>query len=178
MTVFTELVIRNVTSKDAELLTELGARTFAETFAADNTAANMTAYLAAAFNVKQQERELSDPDRFFKIAEIDDVPVGYALLRAGNGPAAITGEKPVELVRLYASQSVIGTGVGAALMKACLDESVSRGFDTIWLGVWEHNQRAQAFYRKWQFVEVGTHFFLLGDDEQRDLLMQKSLVSS
>ena len=58
-------------------------------------------------------------------------------------------------------------------MKACLYEAEKRSCDTIWLGVWEHNPRARAFYRKWGFVEVGTQLFQLGDDLQNDLLMQR-----
>jgi len=170
-----ELSIRNATIKDAKLLAELGARTFWETFAADNTAEDMKAYLAESFHPDQQAAELSDHNTYFKIAEEEGVAVGYAMLRAGEAEESISGEKPIELVRLYVSKNCIGSGVGAALMRECLRESAARGHETLWLGVWEHNHRTQAFYRKWDFVEAGTHIFNLGDDPQRDLLMSRSL---
>ena len=169
------LIIRHATIADAELLTELGARTFIETFAADNSEENMSAYLSIAFTAKEQTSELSDPRRSVFIAELEGVAVGYAMLMSGDAPPDVKGEKPIELVRLYVSKDCIGRGVGAALMHACLGKAASQGFQTIWLGVWENNLRAQAFYRKWEFVEVGTHVFKLGDDPQRDLLMQRSL---
>jgi ribosomal protein S18 acetylase RimI-like enzyme len=169
------LVIRHATIADAELLTELGARTFVETFGADNSEDNMAAYLPMAFNPGQQSSELSDPGKCTFISEIEDVAVGYAMLMSGDAPPEVIGEKPIELVRLYVSKDCIGSGVGAALMQACLDEAASQDYQTIWLGVWENNLRAQAFYRKWEFVEVGTHVFQLGDDPQRDLLMQRPL---
>jgi len=168
-------VIRRATVADASLISELGARTFTETFAPDNSPANMTAYLAASFNPRQQIAELSDPSAVFLIAEILGSANGYAMLRAGPVPEAITGENPIELVRLYVSQDAIGTGVGAALIMDCLSESRRLGHKTIWLGVWERNHRAQVFYRKWGFAEVGTHVFELGEDRQTDLLMQRSL---
>jgi len=171
-----ELSIRNATITDAKLLAELGARTFCETFAADNTAEDMNAYLAESFHPDQQSAELSDQNAYFKIAEVDGVAVGYAMLRAGVAPESISGDNPIELVRLYVSKDSIGSGVGAALMRECLRESTFRGHKTIWLGVWEHNLRAQSFYRKWNFIEVGTHIFLLGEDAQRDLLMCRNLV--
>jgi ribosomal protein S18 acetylase RimI-like enzyme len=171
-----ELSIRNATITDAKLLAELGARTFWETFAAGNTAEDMNAYLAESFHPAQQSAELSDHNTYFKIAEVDGVAVGYAMLRAGVALESISGENPIELVRLYVSKDSIGSGVGAALMRECLRESTAGGHKTIWLGVWEHNVRAQAFYRKWNFVEVDTHIFQLGDDAQRDLLMCRSLV--
>jgi len=171
-----ELSIRNATITDAKLLAELGARTFWETFAADNTADDMNAYLAESFHPAQQAAELSDHNTYFKIAEADGTPVGYAMLRAGVAPESISGDKPIELVRLYVSKDSIGGGVGAALMQECLRESAARGHKTMWLGVWEHNLRAQSFYRKWNFIEVGTHIFQLGVDPQRDLLMCRSLA--
>ena len=60
-------------------------------------------------------------------------------------------------------------------MRACLDEAQSAGHETIWLGVWERNARAQAFYKKWDFRAVGEHMFQLGSDTQRDILMERAL---
>jgi len=170
-----KLVIRRGQADDAALLAELGARTFSETFAADNSAENMSAYLVEAFNPAQQEAELADPHASFHIAEADGVAVGYALLRSGTVPEAVHDAKPIELVRLYVSRESLGRGVGAALMQVCIDNARQTGYDTLWLGVWEHNVRAQSFYGKWNFVKVGTHVFQLGDDPQTDFLMQRSI---
>ena len=169
--------IRRCTIEDAELLADLAARTFTETFAADNTPENMRVYVESSFTVKKQATELSDPNSVIKIAELDGLAVGYSMLCAGNVPPNVTGEKPIELVRLYVTKESIGSGVGAALMKDCLLEAALRSYDTIWLGVWEHNQRAREFYRKWNFVDVGTHIFQLGDDAQTDFLMQRPTLS-
>jgi len=167
--------IRRGTLQDAELLAELGARTFSETFAGDNTPQNLAAYLASAFSPERQATELADLRCSYQIAEVDGRAVGYALLRSGRVPAGVNGDRPIELVRLYVSQESIGSGVGAALMWACIDEAQLRGHRTLWLGVWEHNLRAQEFYRKWNFQEVGTHVFQLGEDAQTDLLMQRKI---
>ncbi len=102
--------------------------------------------------------------------------MGYAMLRSGNALSDVTGNKPIELVRLYVSRESLGSGVGAALMEACIAEAKRRGYKTLWLGVWEHNRRALAFYRKWNFHEVGTHVFQLGNDPQTDILMQRSIT--
>jgi ribosomal protein S18 acetylase RimI-like enzyme len=188
------LIIRRGQADDAALLAELGARTFSQTFAPDNSAEDMAAYIASAFSPEQQAAELADPAATFLIAETvcqtgdiagessgetkgetDSVTLGYGMIRAGDVPREVTGEKPIELVRLYVSRESLGIGVGAALMQTCIDEASSRGYKTLWLGVWENNFRAQAFYRKWNFHEVGTHVFQLGDDPQTDILMQRSI---
>jgi diamine N-acetyltransferase len=170
-----KVTIRRGEAADAELLAKLGARTFSETFAADNTLDNMAAYLASAFSPEQQAAELADPHAMFLIAETEGVAVGYAMIRSGDVPPEVTGEKPIELVRLYVARESLGSGVGAALMQACIREAKQLGYETLWLGVWEHNDRAQAFYRKWNFHEVGTHVFQLGDDPQTDILMQRPI---
>jgi GNAT superfamily N-acetyltransferase len=171
----TDISIRQATSSDAQLLSELGASTFSETFAADNSTENMAAYLAVSFNPAHQAAELAAPGTIVKLAEIDGAAVGYSMLGTGETPAVVTGENPIELVRLYVANDFIGKGVGALLMKDCLQQAKNLGHETIWLGVWEHNHRAQAFYRKWGFFEVGTHIFQLGDDAQTDLLMKRTL---
>jgi diamine N-acetyltransferase len=170
-----QVTIRRGTLADAALLSELGERTFSETFAVDNTAEDLAAYVAESFNVAQQTVELKDPESTFLIAEVDGRAAGYAYLHVGKPEEGVEGTNPVELVRLYASREWLGRGVGEQLMRACVDEARQAGHDTLWLGVWEHNGRAQAFYRKWNFRTVGEHMFQLGSDMQRDLLMGRML---
>src|SRR5436305_13362996 len=169
------LAIRHAGPDDAGLLTELGARTFSETFAADNTPEDVASYLASSFNLAQQRAELADPASTFLIAEIGGVAAGYAKLHAGKPAEGIEGAKPVELVRLYVSREWLGRGVGGVLMRACVDEARQAGHETIWLGVWERNGRARAFYRKWDFRAVGEHVFQLGSDPQTDILMERAV---
>jgi ribosomal protein S18 acetylase RimI-like enzyme len=169
------VTVRNATDADAVLLAEVGARTFSDTFAADNSPEDMAAYLATAFGPALQAAELADPSATFLIAEADGEAAGYAKLQLGDAPACVTGGKPIELVRLYAERKYLGRGVGAALMQACLLAAKRSGARTLWLGVWEHNHRAQTFYRKWGFTEVGSHEFRLGADIQTDILMVKEL---
>jgi ribosomal protein S18 acetylase RimI-like enzyme len=174
----TSVHIRYATAADAALLAEVGARTFYDSFAADNTPENMAAYLAASFSPEKQASELSEPGTVFLIAEVEGTTAGYAKLRASPPLPGITGERPLELVRIYSLKEWIGHGIGPALMQACLQEAEKRGCDTLWLDVWEQNVRARAFYRKWGFVEVGTNSFQLGDDLQNDLLMQRPVIQN
>jgi GNAT superfamily N-acetyltransferase len=169
------VTVRSANREDAGLLAELGARTFAETFASDNSDEDMAAYIAASFNVSQQIADLADPASTFLIAEVGGLAVGYGKLHAGEPAKGVEGAKPVELVRLYVSREWLGRGVGEALMRACLDEARQAGHRTLWLGVWERNSRAHAFYRKWNFREVGEHMFQLGSDSQRDILMERAV---
>ena len=170
-----DVTIRRGTVEDAGLLSELAARTFSETFAADNTPEDLAEYVATSFNIARLTSELEDPASNFLIAEVDGSAAGYARLHDGEPEKCIEGANPVELVRLYVLREWLGRGVGEQLMRACLDAARRAGHETVWLGVWERNARAQAFYRKWNFRTVGEHVFPLGSDLQRDIVMERAL---
>ncbi|MFA9491557.1 MAG: GNAT family N-acetyltransferase, partial [Anaerolineales bacterium] len=83
--------------------------------------------------------------------------------------------KPIELVRIYVEEEVVGQGLGSALMKACLEEIKTNGLGTIWLAVWQKNQRAIDFYKRWGFEKVGVKEFVVGSDVQDDFIMERSV---
>ena len=168
-------LIRRASARDAGLLAELGARTFSDTFAADCKSEDMAAYLAASFSTEKQTEELLDALSLYLIAEVDNEAVGYAQLHAGVAPECVTGDAPVELARFYVTHQWHGRGIGGPLMRACVDEARRAGHRMMWLGVWEHNGRAQAFYRKWGFQKVGEHIFQVGSDPQNDVLMEMKI---
>jgi ribosomal protein S18 acetylase RimI-like enzyme len=167
------IAIRKATAADNTLLAELGRQTFFDSFASDNTAENMAAYLQGAFSPEIQARELADSNTTFFIAEIDGQPAGYTRMRVGNSPSSKKDESSIEIVRIYSKKEWITKGVGSTLMTTCLEEAARRGFDSIWLDVWAYNPRAIAFYKKWGFQEIGTQVFQLGDDSQIDILMKR-----
>lgn len=168
--------IRYGTTEDAKMLSELGAKTFYHTFARDNTPENMDAYLKRSFSPEIQFHELSQPDIIFLIAEFEEIPIGYAQLVLNSKDEAIKGTRPLEIRRIYALQEYLGKGVGKELMQATFREARRRGCDCVWLGVWEKNQRAIDFYKKWGFREMGTHLFSVGDDPQNDFVMELELT--
>jgi GNAT superfamily N-acetyltransferase len=170
-----EIMIRRAVPADAEMLAQLAARTFYDAFESSNTPENMQAYMSAAFDLPGVERELADPSSKFLIAEVGGEPAGYAKLYEGEVPECVTGPDPIEIVRLYVEQRWWGSGVGRALMETCLDEARESGYRTIYLGVWEQNHRALAFYRKWRFEIVGSHILMVGDDPQNDWWMERRL---
>lgn len=172
-----EVTIRTAKTEDALMLAELAWQTFWDAFKDHpaNAPEDMKAYMDAAFSVEQVAIELADTTSIFLVAEIDGKPAGYAKLLRDHTEPGITAERPIELCRLYSHQAFLGKGVGAALMDECFAVARENGYDVIWLGVWEFNPRAQAFYTKNGFRAVGSHVFQLGSDPQTDLLMQKEL---
>jgi diamine N-acetyltransferase len=169
------VVFRLGVAADAERLVELATRTYYETFVSVNTPENMQAYLSSAFTLPQFQADLAAPGITFHVAEKDKRLIAYAKLVAGTPPACVISERAIEIERFYMDRDWHGTGIASALMEICLNDARRQGFKTVYLGVWEHNLRAQAFYRKWDFVRVGEHVFQMGDDPQIDWWMARPL---
>jgi len=167
--------IRFAVADDAKMLAEMGAKTFYDAFAKDNTPENIALYLEKSFSPEIQRAQLSDPEIVFLIAELEGKSIGFAKLNLNRDHNSQKNPKTLELERIYAIQEFIGKGVGRELMQACIDEARKRGCNSLWLGVWEKNPRAIEFYRKWGFKEVGTHIFNLGNDPQMDYIMELRL---
>jgi ribosomal protein S18 acetylase RimI-like enzyme len=169
--------IRRATARDAGALAELAARTFAETYAAFNDPADMAAHLAARYSELKQAREIADPAACYLVAEGGGGLIGYAYLAADRTPPEIRLDGPVELVRFYVAREWHGRGVAQQLMAASVTEARRRGGRTLWLGVWQQNPRAIAFYRKAGFGIVGTTAFRLGSQVQDDHVMALELAA-
>lgn len=167
--------LRAATPADAALITELGARTFRDTFGADNRPEDMEAFLASHYSPAHQEAELRDPQRTYLLAEVDGAPAGFALLHDTPPEKGVPGVRPLMLARLYVDKPFLGARVGAALLQRCIEDARARGHDVLWLGVWERNLRARAFYARWGFVQVGEMTFTLGADVQRDEVLALTL---
>jgi diamine N-acetyltransferase len=163
---------------DAEAIVSLGIRTFRETFDEMNTPENMMLYINKTFTLKRVREEIQEPGSVFFLAEKEEDAIGYARLRTAHTPEALDGTSALEIERLYVDRRFIGKRVGHLLMNTCLHYAKDHGFDTIWLGVWEHNERALDFYNRWGFEKFGDHIFMLGRDAQTDLLMRKKIKNA
>ncbi len=173
----TNLKVRRGTVGDAETLAPLAVKIFNDTFAANplNKPEDMQVYIAEFMSVEAFEEELTDKDSIFFIAEIESEMIGYAKLKESSAEDCVADENPIELCRLYVAHEFHGKGIAKKLMNECFAEATRKNFQTMWLGVWEFNFRAQRFYEKLGFSKVGKHIFQLGSDAQTDLVMVRKL---
>lgn len=169
------LVLRPAAPGDAPELARFGEWVFRDAFAADNRPENIDAYAGATYSIEKQAADIADPARVTLVAEVESKIIAYAQLRVGPPPACVTGPDPIELLRFYVDRQWHGVGAAQALMAATLGAATERNAKTVWLGVWERNPRAIAFYGKCGFRDVGSQPFVLGDDRQTDRIMELAL---
>ena len=62
-------------------------------------------------------------------------------------------------------------------MEQAIAIAISRQKSYLWLGVWEHNTKALAFYQRFGFYRIGSHSFFVGQDEQTDFLLRKDIAT-
>jgi diamine N-acetyltransferase len=170
-----EFLIRFATSDDAELIADISRRTFHETFGYVNTKENMDKFMNEQFNREKLIKEVTEPGNTFFLAFDNDTPVGYVRMREGKKFLEFENKDSIEIARIYSVNSYLGTGVGEQLMRQCVFIAKELKKEIIWLGVWEKNPRAIAFYTKWGFEKFSDQDFLLGDDLQKDWLLMKKL---
>lgn len=167
--------IKPVSINDATTLLELSRKTFFDAFLHNNNAADMDAYALTAFTLPKFEQELNNPNSSFFFALVDGVIAGYLKLNYSTAQTELQDPEALEIERIYILNDFQGRQIGKQLIDFSIQAAVQKNLKFIWLGVWEHNTKAISFYKNKGFEQFGSHSFMLGSDEQTDILMRKEL---
>lgn len=175
MNFMNNIYLRTAEVTDNEIIADLGATTFHESYAAQNTAEDLAMYIQTNYKPEKVKSELESPYNYYFIAFDNELAVGFAKLRTNAFLAELKDTKHIEIQQIYVRKSHQKQKVGVALMQKCIDTAISLEMDVIWLGVWEKNENALRFYEKSGFSRFGSHKFILGNDVQNDYLLSKSV---
>lgn len=165
-----DINIRRVTIEDVAELAVLARQTFYDTFTGTCTEEDMQSFLDEYFNETRLCIELNNADSFCFFAEIDGKPTAYLQFAEDyTGLPLMKKWKALELKRIYVLNEFQGKGIAQKLMDLILNFAQDKNFEVVWLGVWEHNIKAQKFYEKYGFINSGyTHDFPIGKTPQTD----------
>lgn len=169
------MTIKKCTLDDVVELQAVSKETFTETFQEQNSPEHLNAYLERAYNLEQLECEIANPSSHFYFVLYDQQVAGYLKINTGNAQSEEMGEDSLEVERIYVKKDFQKHGLGKKLLNKAMEMALELNKSKVWLGVWEENDNAIAFYQKKGFVQTGAHSFFMGDDEQIDLIMTKSL---
>jgi ribosomal protein S18 acetylase RimI-like enzyme len=168
--------IKMCTIEDLGLLQEISVETFKDTFQNQNSPEVMEAYLNRAFNLKQLGKELLNNCSEFYFIYMNKEVAGYLKLNFNNAQSEKMGYDSLEIERVYIRGKFHKQGLGKYLMNKAIDVAREQNKEKIWLGVWEKNENAISFYKKMNFVQTGVHSFYMGNEEQIDFIMTKTLL--
>ena len=153
-------------------LVQLSVQTFEETFGHKNTKENMAWYFKTKMNPEQLKNELLQTNSDFYWILFRKKIIGYLKLNYNHAQTEVInlGES-FEIERIYILNKFQRKGFGEDVLSKAISLGKKKGSSFLWLGVWEQNENAIAFYTKKGFEIFGRHIFQLGDDAQTDLLM-------
>lgn len=135
----------------------------------------MEAYASKNFTLQHLQQELSTFGSHFYFVYADDQLAGYLKLNYGQAQSDLHEDHSMEVERIYVIADFQGQGIGQQLIAFALQKAREDNMQSVWLGVWEHNYGAIRFYERYGFVSFGSHNFMLGSDEQTDVLMRCAL---
>ncbi|MGB2872284.1 GNAT family N-acetyltransferase [Psychrobacillus psychrotolerans] len=169
------MTIKKCTLEDSLNLQAISVETFTETFKDHNSPEHLNAYLERAYNVNQLKQELTNQSSQFFFVYYNQEVAGYLKTNTGDAQSKAMGDDSLEVERIYVKKKFQKHGLGKLLLNKAVEIAKVQKKEKIWLGVWEENENAIAFYKKKGFLQTGAHSFYMGDDEQVDLIMTKIL---
>ena len=162
-------------AEDIKTLQAIAKQTFTETFGSQNTAEDLAKFLNEEYDFDKLKAEVENPESFYYFYYFEDELAGYLKLNVGAAQTESDYPEALEIQRIYVLQKYQGKRIGLAMMQQALVIAEELKKPQVWLGVWENNFKAQAFYQKSGFKKVGSHDFILGDDRQTDHILLKTL---
>ena len=166
--------IRSATLADADSLSRLAAATFHLGCPAETNPAHLNAFIFAELSPDRFREFLASESVTILLAEMEGELAGFTMLVSASLHPQIIAESPLEIRKFYVVPSRHGSGVAHQLMQAAEPLLEDPRYDSAWLSVYSGNSRAISFYRKWGFEVIGTHYFNVGGDPQKDFVMQRT----
>ena len=156
-------------------LIDIASRSFLEAYPQNTDHENMERYIQEAFSKEEIEKQLQNPSSIFFLMKFKQSICGYAKLRWDRSPKHFGNEKTIELERLYFLDEFKGRGYGTALFQFCIDYSLIKKFEWMWLLVWDENVSGMQFYKRKGFEIFGRKTFHFGNESSEDIVMKLKL---
>ncbi len=79
---------------------------------------------------------------------------GYLKVNTDEAQTEEMGDESLEIERIYIKNTFQKHGLGKCLLNKAMEIAIERKVKRIWLGVWDKNANAIAFYTKMGFVQT------------------------
>jgi diamine N-acetyltransferase len=150
-------------------LEALAKRSFTDTFGHLYSKENLEYHLSTTCSIDYFSKQLAMGFNI-DLAYIGNHIAGYSKYAAVQLP--ITHDyHDIEIQRLYVDSCYHNKGIGKSLLEKILNDVVLA--QNVYLGVWEHNHKAQSFYAHYRFKVIGEYNYHVGSHIDRELIMKR-----
>ncbi|MFY0407183.1 GNAT family N-acetyltransferase [Solicola sp. PLA-1-18] len=172
--------VRPATRDDVAELARVAAVTFPLACPPDTLPQSVADFVERHLSRGRFADYVDDPARDLLVAEVDGTAVGYTMLVHGDpadadAAAAVVARPTSELSKCYVMPDAHGSGVATLLVEASIEVAAARGARSVWLGCNQQNARANRFYAKIGFEQVGEKRFQVGARLEHDFVRERVL---
>ncbi|MBK7709452.1 MAG: GNAT family N-acetyltransferase [Acidobacteria bacterium] len=160
-----ELIIRKANARDVRLISALSITTCYEAYFEFDPPHDLADYCFNFLSPEATETEFNDPSSTFLIAELGGNAVGFIKLRENKVVECLKGRNAIEVQRIYVLEKLKGRKIGQRLIEAGAAIGREKGYEVLWLGVWDKNVAAQKFYERIRMTNIGTTDFTDGKSD-------------
>ena len=172
---FMEFSFYRCETDDVDTLRDFLFRVFQDAYDGLIAQPSIDAYMEKSFDANRIKAELSNPCSAFFLLSIDGVLAGCLKVNEASAQTDINDPQSLEIERIYLAKAFQNQGHGSILMNKAVEIANQQKLKYVWLGVWENNARALRFYKRNGFYKIGTHGFVMGEEQQTDYIMRKDL---
>ena len=176
----TQVSISRALPADAHRLSALAIETFPLACPPGTTQENIDLFCSTKLSPLAFEAYLGDSKTHIWTASDGEELLGYVMSVEGEPSEvdiakAVTRRPTVEISKIYVREAAHGLGVAQQLMNIAMEHAMDHGAQSVWLGVNQHNQRANSFYQRQGFEVVGERRFQVGESFEEDFVREKVL---
>lgn len=168
--------IRACQIEQLNLLHEVSVETYRDTFQDSNSKALIQQYLDDALTHEKLAQQLQTDGSYFYFIYLEEQVAGFLKVNIDAAQSDSVVKSSLEIERFYIRKHCLRNGLGNQLMQFACELAKHLDKSAVWLGVWENNLPALAFYNAHGFQKIGEHPFDMAGDIQTDLLLKKSIT--
>ena len=148
--------IRKANIIDLPTLLTVSRQTFVDAYAHLNNPLDFSIYLEDQFNLSCLQSQIENLNSYFYLLSENHKDIAYLKLNIGSAQTENRFENALEIERIYVLKEHQNKRLGGIMINHAIKQAQKRGLKNVWLGVWEINASAIAFYKRHQFNIVGT----------------------
>lgn len=167
--------IEKINLDEVDKLEKISRLTFIETFGDGNTEEDLKIFLNKSYNQAQLLSELQRPYSEFYFLRVNKEIAGYLKVNEKESQTEYITDNALEIQRIYLTKKFQRQGLGSVLIDFAEKIAQQKNKELVWLGVYEKNYNAQAFYKKHGYKRHGHHTFIVGNDHQIDYILTKKI---